>query len=58
MIHAARKLTDLRNPPGNRLEVLHGKLKMYYSIRISDQWRIIFRWKNSEAHDVEIIDYH
>jgi len=45
-------------PPSNRLEKLSGKLKEYYSIRINDQWRIIFKWKNNQAEEVEITDYH
>jgi len=45
-------------PPGNRLEALRGTRKGQYSIRINDQWRICFRWKDADAHDVEIVDYH
>jgi proteic killer suppression protein len=56
-LNAATKLQDLRSPPGNRLEMLKGKLKDYYSIRINDQWRIIFKWKEG-ADEVQIIDYH
>ena len=58
MIEAAEKLIDLREPPNNRLESLKGKLKGFYSIRINDQWRIIFRWEDGSAEDVEITDYH
>ncbi len=58
MIHAAVELNDLRTPPGNRLETLSGNLKGFHSIRVNDQWRIIFRWEAHEAHDLEIIDYH
>ena len=58
MLNAAADLRDLRVPPGNRLEELKGKLRGYHSIRINDQYRIIFKWKDSNAHDVEIIDYH
>ena len=58
MIEAAIKLTDLRTPPGNRLETLRGELEGRHSIRINDQWRIVFRWKGREAHEVEIVDYH
>lgn len=58
MIHAAVELNDLRTPPGNRLEALRGNLKGFHSIRINDQWRIIFRWETREAYDLEIIDYH
>jgi toxin HigB-1 len=49
---------DLIIPPSNRLEKLKGNLKEYYSIRINDQWRIIFKWNNGNAYEVEIIDYH
>ncbi len=58
MIEAAEALGDLRTPPGNRLEALKGKCKGQHSIRINDQWRICFRWKDDGAHDVEITDYH
>ena len=58
MIQAAIELADLRTPPGNRLEALRGDLKGHYSIRVNDQWRIVFRWEGREAHEVEIIDYH
>lgn len=57
-LHAAARLDDLRVPPSNRLEKLKGDLKDYYSIRINDQWRVVFRWIDSEAHDVSIVDYH
>jgi proteic killer suppression protein len=49
---------DLRSPPGNRLEFLSGDLRGYFSIRVNVQWRIIFRWVGSDAHDVSLIDYH
>lgn len=58
MLHNSLNLTDLRIPPANRLEKLSGKRKEFYSIRINDQWRIIFKWKAGNATDVEIIDYH
>lgn len=58
MINAAQELQDLRVPPGNRLEALKGDLRGKHSIRINDQWRVIFRWENGDAHDVEIDDYH
>lgn len=58
MIHAAHDLVDLRMPPGNRLEALKGDREGFYSIRINDQWRIIFRWQNDGASEVSIIDYH
>ena len=57
-LHRARTLNDLMAPPGNRLEPLHGDRKGEHSIRINDQWRICFRWKNGHAYDVEIVDYH
>lgn len=58
MLNNARGLADLRVPPANRLEPLKGKRKGQYSIRINDQWRICFVWKDGDAHDVEIVDYH
>lgn len=58
MINNAQNITDLRIPPANRLEKLKGGLKDYFSIRINQQWRIIFQWKNNDAYHVEIIDYH
>ncbi len=56
--NASLTLDDLRNPPGNRLELLKGNRVGQWSIRINDQWRICFRWDNGEAHDVEVADYH
>ncbi len=58
MLNATRELRDLRAPPGNRLEALHGDLKGKHSIRVNEQWRIVFRWESGDAHDVEIVDYH
>lgn len=58
MIHNAARLEDLRVPPGNRLEALKGNRKGQYSIRINDQFRICFVWRNGDAHEVEIADYH
>ncbi len=58
MINAARTLLDLRSPPGNRLEALRGDLRGLHSIRINDQWRVIFRWVEGAAHDVRVLDYH
>lgn len=58
MLNAARELGDLRAPPGNRLGALRGDLRGKHSIRINDQWRIVFRWESDDAHDVEITDYH
>ena len=57
-INAASRLEDLRVPPSNRLEKLGGDLKDFHSIRINDQWRIIFTWLGGEPHEVRIIDYH
>ena len=57
-LHAAAALADLRAIPGNRLEALAGDRQGQHSIRINDQWRICFRWANSDASDVEIVDYH
>ena len=57
-IQNARTLGDLRAPPGNRLERLTGDRTGQHGIRINDQWRICFRWRDGDAHDVEIVDYH
>jgi toxin HigB-1 len=57
-VHAAARLGDLRVPPSNRLEKLKGNLKEFHSIRINDQWRLVFRWVDGHAHDVAIVDYH
>ena len=58
MMNAAVKLDDLKVPPGNRLEALKGDLAGYHSIRINDQWRVVFKWKDGAAHEVKIDDYH
>ncbi|WP_421877915.1 type II toxin-antitoxin system RelE/ParE family toxin [Marinoscillum sp.] len=58
MLNNSQKISDLRIPPSNRLEKLSGNLKDFYSIRINDQWRIIFLWEDGNASNVEIIDYH
>ena len=58
MLNNSQNLTDLQIPPSNRLEKLKGSLKDYYSIRINDQWRIIFKWDKGNALDVKILDYH
>ncbi len=58
LLDAAETLQDLRAPPGNRLEKLRGVREGQHSIRINDQWRICFRWRDGDAHDVEIVDYH
>jgi proteic killer suppression protein len=57
-IHNARDLNDLRAPPGNRLESLSGDRRHQYSIRINGQWRVCFEWRDGDAHEVEIVDYH
>lgn len=57
-IDAATLLDDLRVPPGNRLEALHGDRRGQHSIRVNDQWRICFVWRDNEAWDVEIVDHH
>jgi proteic killer suppression protein len=57
-LDAARTLTALRVPSGNRLEALRGNRAGQWSIRINDQWRICFRWEEGDAYDVEIVDYH
>lgn len=57
-LHAAATLDDLRVPPGNRLEALKGDRRGQHSIRINDQWRICFEWKDGGADDVELVDYH
>ena len=58
MVHAAHAIEDLRTPPGNRLEALRGDLRGCHSIRVNDQWRIVFRWADGAAHDVRVVDYH
>ena len=58
MLDAAEKIEDLKAPPANRLEVLKGDLKGFYSIRVNDRYRIVFKFKNSNAYDVYITDYH
>lgn len=58
LLHRAVSLQDLRVPPGNRLEELTGGRKGQHSIRINDQWRICFKWRDGDAFDVEIADYH
>lgn len=57
-LHEAGVLEDMRVPPGNRLEALRGDRVGFHSIRINDQWRLIFRWESGNAHDVSIEDYH
>jgi len=58
MLDAAERITDLQEPPGNRLEALKGDYEGYHSIRVNDQWRIIFQWKENNAYRVSIVDYH
>ena len=58
ILDAAEELVDLRVPPGNRLEKLHGDRKGQHSIRVNDQWRICFQWRAGDAYEVEIVDYH
>ena len=58
MLNNSQDLIDLKIPPSNRLEKLSGDLKEFYSIRINDQWRIIFKWQNGNASEVKIVDYH
>jgi len=57
-LDSAVELGDLKMPPGNRLEILSGKLKGFYSIRINDQWRIIFQWYKNDPYNVSVVDYH
>jgi proteic killer suppression protein len=57
-VNAAARLEDLFIPPSNRLEKLKGALRDFYSIRVNDQWRVIFKWQNGEPHEVMIADYH
>lgn len=58
MINAATELSDLQSPPGNRLEALKGDRLGQHSIRINDQWRVCFVWREAAAHEVEIVDCH
>jgi len=57
-LHEAADLRDLKSPPGNRLKGLKGNLKGFHSIRINEQWRVVFRWSGGNALDVQIVDYH
>jgi proteic killer suppression protein len=57
-LHGIHETGMIRAPPGNRLEALHGDLKGRHSIRINDQWRVVFRWVSGDAHDVRVTDYH
>ena len=58
VLNGAASMLDLRSPPGNRLEALKGDLKGFHSIRVNDQWRLVFRWEGSDAHKVRLMDYH
>lgn len=58
MLNNSIDIKDLMIPPSNKLEKLKGNLKDFYSIRVNDQWRIIFKWENGNAYNVELIDYH
>ncbi len=58
MLDAAVGVDDLRQPPGNRLEALQGDRRGQYSIRVNDQWRLCFVWRDDGAYEVEIVDYH
>ena len=58
LINAAHVLLDLRSPPGNRLELLRGDWSGFHSIRVNDQWRVVFRWAEGQAQDVQLVDYH
>ncbi|MFA5787651.1 MAG: type II toxin-antitoxin system RelE/ParE family toxin [Actinomycetota bacterium] len=57
-LNAAAAVLDLRSPPGNRLETLKGDLKGFRSVRVNDQWRLVFRWDGNNAHEIQLMDYH
>jgi proteic killer suppression protein len=58
MLDGAAALHDLAAPPGNRLEALKGDLNGFHSVRVNDQWRLVFRWSGGDAYDVRLMDYH
>ena len=58
VIRAAHRLQDLRSPPGNRLEALSGNYEGFYSIRVNQQWRLVFRWEHDSAYELSLKDYH
>lgn len=58
LLNAAAALPDLRSPPGNRLKALRGAMQGLYSIRVNDQWRLVFRWNDGDAYGVRLTDYH
>lgn len=57
-LNGAASTRDLRSPPGNRLETLKSELKGFHSIRVNDQWRLVFHWRGNDAHEVRLTDYH
>jgi proteic killer suppression protein len=57
-VNAASRLEDLKVPPSNQLEKLKGDLKDFHSVRVNDQWRVIFKWRDGNAEEVRIVDYH
>ena len=58
LLNAATAIQDLRSPPGNRLKMLRGALRGWYSMRVNDQWRLVFRWHDGDASGVRLTDYH
>jgi toxin HigB-1 len=58
LLSAATAIQDLRSPPGNRLKSLRGDMRGMHSIRVNDQWRLVFRWSEGDAHAVRLTDYH
>jgi proteic killer suppression protein len=58
LLNAAAALQDLRSPPGNRLKTLRGTMRGWYSMRVNDQWRVVFRWNDGDANGVRLTDYH
>ncbi len=58
LLNAAAALQDLRSPPGNRLKALRGAMRGWYSLRVNDQWRLVFRWSEGDVHAVRLTDYH
>ena len=58
MLNAAHQLEDMRSPPGNRLEALRGDLRGFHSVRVNEQWRVVFRWSKGGPSDVSLTDYH
>jgi proteic killer suppression protein len=58
MLNAAAELADLKAPPGNRLEALKGRWKGFHSIRVNDQWRVVFKWRDGNPAEVHVVDYH